>query len=350
MIATLFGRRSEQIGRLYFADLLGAGIACAVVVSLISRDRPAGDDLPGRAGPRRSPASASPLRAALACTAFRSASSLRPVLAVGCGGAERAPRAARRRRQEQVRPSRRRGTRQWSPIFRVDVVDFGPDRRLLYHDGLLGSVIYRWDGEAGEPRPLRFDTDPRRFPFAVRGTSPDNVLIIGAAGGHEILRSLYFDAGHIDAVELNPVTHDLVTDKFADYAGHLADNPAVNYVHGDGRSFLARSDDTYDLVWFPAPTATRRPTRPPPAPSCSPRATCTRARRSRTASSTSAATASSPRSSASSTTSSKPNRTARYVSTARHALGELGVDDPAGHILVATSPRRAGRIAAPRSS
>ena len=42
MIATLFGRQSDQIGRLYFADLLGAGIACAVVVSAHQLDRPAG--------------------------------------------------------------------------------------------------------------------------------------------------------------------------------------------------------------------------------------------------------------------------------------------------------------------
>ena len=50
-------------------------------------------------------------------------------------------------------------------------------------------------------------------------------MIIGAAGGNEILASLYFDAGHIDAIELNPVTHDLVTDEFADYTGHLAEQP-----------------------------------------------------------------------------------------------------------------------------
>src|SRR6266545_7820824 len=31
VLATLFGRRSDEIGRLYFADLLGAGLACAVV-------------------------------------------------------------------------------------------------------------------------------------------------------------------------------------------------------------------------------------------------------------------------------------------------------------------------------
>ena len=35
MIATLFGRRTNQLGRLYFADLLGAGLACAVAVFLI---------------------------------------------------------------------------------------------------------------------------------------------------------------------------------------------------------------------------------------------------------------------------------------------------------------------------
>ncbi len=41
----------------------------------------------------------------------------------------------------------------------------------------------------------------------------------------EVLASLYFDAGHIDAVELNPVTYRFVTQKFADYDGHFTDNP-----------------------------------------------------------------------------------------------------------------------------
>jgi hypothetical protein len=36
ILSTLFGRRPENVGRLYFFDLVGAGIACAVVVSLIS--------------------------------------------------------------------------------------------------------------------------------------------------------------------------------------------------------------------------------------------------------------------------------------------------------------------------
>ena len=218
------------------------------------------------------------------------------------------------------------------------MVDIGPDLRLLYHDGLVGSVIHRWDGKKASLAKFGFDTDPRALPFAVAGTSPKDVLIVGAAGGHEVLASMYFDAKHVDAVELNPVTHSLVTDKFADYAGHLADEPGINYVQGDGRSFLARSDSTYNVVWYPAPDSY---------------------------SATNAATAGAYVLSESYLYTSetikdslrhlggngvlaaqfgefdyqhKPNRTSRYVATARHALGQLGIHDPPRHILVATSP------------
>src|SRR6476661_3255988 len=35
VISTLFGRRSDRIGRFYFADLVGAALACGIVVFLI---------------------------------------------------------------------------------------------------------------------------------------------------------------------------------------------------------------------------------------------------------------------------------------------------------------------------
>ncbi len=120
---------------------------------------------------------------------------------------------------------------------------------------MLGSVIKKWDGDIGSlgDDSYNFDNDPRTFPFDVLGEPPEKVMIIGAAGGHEILASLYFDAENIDAIELNPLTYELVTDVYADYGGHVAEQPGVNYVNGDGRSFLARSDDEYELIWYPAP-------------------------------------------------------------------------------------------------
>ena len=40
LLATLFGRGAEQIGRLYFVDLIGAALACAIVVWLLGRIGP----------------------------------------------------------------------------------------------------------------------------------------------------------------------------------------------------------------------------------------------------------------------------------------------------------------------
>ena len=128
----------------------------------------------------------------------------------------------------------------------------GPDdTQFLLHDGTHGSGIWRFDGNTDTLG--RFDTDPRAIPFGVLGEPPERELIIGSAGGQEILASLYFDAPDIEAVELNPLTVSLLTDRFADYTGHLPERPEVHLHQGDGRSYLARSDRAYDLVWFVAP-------------------------------------------------------------------------------------------------
>lgn len=137
----------------------------------------------------------------------------------------------------------------WGPVFRVDAVDLG-ELQVLHHDGLWGSSIWRYDGTRATT--ARFDHDIRQVPFATAVGDP-NVLIIGAAGGNEIMGSLTYGAGHVDAVELNPVTVDLLRNHYYDYSGGIVDDPRVNYVQGDGRTFLARSEGTHDMIWFVAP-------------------------------------------------------------------------------------------------
>lgn len=338
MIATLFGRRSETINQLYFWDLLGAGLATAAVVPFLNTIGP--------------PAAIALAGLILALPGLRLAARRQDRRILSAGGVVAAllamivifPGILPDPRGDGIKAElndRDVMFSAWSPIFRVDVVEVGPDIRILYHDGLIGSAIYRFDGDVSSLD--RFDDDPRSVPFAVAGgPSPENVMIIGAAGGNEILASLYFDAGNIDAIELNPVTHSLVTNRFADFTGHLADDPRVNYVHGDGRSFLSRSDDQYDLIWYPAPDSYAA---------------------------TNAASAGAFVLSESYLYTSeiiveslehladggllaaqfgefdfveKPNRTTRYVGTARDALEELGVEDPADHVLVGTSPTEVG--------
>jgi hypothetical protein len=127
----------------------------------------------------------------------------------------------------------------------------------------------------------------------------------------------------------------------ADYSGHLAENPRVNYVKDEGRSYLARGDEQYNLIWYPAPDSY---------------------------SATNAATSGAFVLSESYLYTkeaieesfdhlrpggiiaaqfgevnydAKPNRTARYVATARDALAEMGVRNPADHIIVVTTTTQA---------
>ncbi len=138
----------------------------------------------------------------------------------------------------------------WGAVFRVDAVEYGP-LYTLHHDGLWGSSIWQSDGTPATD--ARFDGDSRYIPWATLGRNPERILIIGAAGGNEVQGALHYGVGHVDAVELNPVTHDLVTGRFAEYSGNFANRPEVDYIQADGRTFLARSDHEYDLIWFVAP-------------------------------------------------------------------------------------------------
>jgi hypothetical protein len=334
MISTLFSRRTEGINKLYFADLVGAGLACAVVVFLIS-------DI----GPTRTVALAATILAGVGLwVALRGRSRrLVPVGAVlvtalaVCVVAESVLPDVR---VDDDKADLSDATfSQWSPIFRIDTIDLG-NGLLLNHDGLLGSVIKRWDGDIGslDSPDYNFDHDPRKLPFDILGEPPENVMIIGAAGGHEILASLYFEAENVDAIELNPLTYDLVTDRFADYGGNVAEQPGVNYVNGDGRSYLARSDDSYELIWYPAPdsySATNAASAGAFVLSESYLYTVETVEESLEHLSDDGIIATQF---GEVNFEEKPNRTTRYVATVREALERHGVEDPAQHVLVSTEP------------
>ena len=333
--ATLFSRRPKEIGGLYFADLLGAGIACAVVIYVISSIG--------------APATVMVAVAVMAAGALWSARRMGPVLtgvaavvlvvgvvlSIGPG----------------LLPSQRLDTSKstippgaltasgWGSVIRVDLarVPGQPDILNLYHDGILGASIDRWNGKMSFLTRYDFPHDPRSIPFRVLGSPPDSEAVIGAAGGHEVLTSLYYGAKHIDAVELNPVTVHLVTTVDANFDGHLAQNPAVSYINADGRSFMARTNKHYNLIWYPAPD-------------------------SYAASSGALSSAYVLSESYLYTTNGLQSmlehlttkgmfvaqfgevdatydlRTSRFVATARQALANLGITDPRNHIMVAATP------------
>ena len=244
IMASLFVVEIANVRRLYFWDLTGAALGCLVAVPLQATIGP--------------PAMILVAVVALALLGpLGSYATDRRFLLGGlavvvvAGGAFFAGRLdIRTDETKTLRDADDVAAGDWGAVFRVDAVEFG-DLHFLHHDGLLGSTIWRYDGTPATTD--RFLTDSRQIPFAAAPNDAPSVLIIGAAGGNEIQAALTYGVGQVDAVELNPVTVDLLRGPFADYAGNITRDPRVNYVQGDGRTFLARSDEQYDLIWFVAP-------------------------------------------------------------------------------------------------
>ena len=74
-----------------------------------------------------------------------------------------------------------------------------------------------------------------------------NVLIIGAGTGTDVALALLRGAGHVDAVEIDPVIARIGRDFHPD---RPYSDPRLTVHIDDGRAFLRRSNDRYDLIVF----------------------------------------------------------------------------------------------------
>ena len=330
-LAVVFSRATAHIGRLYAADLAGAGLGCALVIPAITHLTPPGCVMLAGA--------VLALAGIPGAGAWSTASGLASRgLAVLLAAAALWPNVLPDPVPDLIKERHPALFSRWSPVFRVDVVPapgMVPPTHFLVHDGTLGSVINQWDGDV---RSLgRYDTNERSIPFRLLERRP-RVVIIGSAGGNEIMASLHYDAADVTGIELNPVTVSLLTTHFADFTGRLAEHPRVRIVTAEGRSFLQGSGERFDLIWLVAPDSYAA---------------------------MNAATSGAFVLSESYLYThemilealahltpggilcaqfgeidfeEKPNRTLRYLATARGAFASLGVPDFARHVLVATSP------------
>jgi len=80
------------------------------------------------------------------------------------------------------------------------------------------------------------------------GKTKPRVLIIGSGAGREVLEALYYGASSVTAVEVNPITTDIVTKRLRDHWGGLFEQAEVHLVTDEGRSFLRRSKELYDVI------------------------------------------------------------------------------------------------------
>jgi hypothetical protein len=74
-------------------------------------------------------------------------------------------------------------------------------------------------------------------------------LVIGPGGGRDLASALVFGASRVDGVEINPIiADDVMRNRFREYSGGIYTNPRVRIAVDDGRSFVRRTPEQYDVI------------------------------------------------------------------------------------------------------
>ncbi|MDK1031529.1 MAG: SAM-dependent methyltransferase, partial [Planctomycetia bacterium] len=118
-----------------------------------------------------------------------------------------------------------------------------PEQLLIISDADGTSAINRFKNldelrcyaYVGSALPYRLIEKPR-------------VCVIGAGGGSDVCQALVLGAAAVTAIELNPQVVKLVAEDFADFAGNIYSRPDVEVLVADGRSFLERTPQRFDII------------------------------------------------------------------------------------------------------
>jgi hypothetical protein len=254
VIALLFTRCSKEINRLYAADLLGAAIGCAAIALVISTFGGSGS------------IAVAAILGFLSATIFARSHSRSLVLISGALVVLALPLAIAGDRlipisisPTKVHPLLPGGVppvyTQWNSFSKVDIFslpaapDLGRPRAgysIIVDSGAAGTEVP--DLSMGAREYLAQSDDFRSSGVAYIGKKHPKVLIIGSGAGREVLEALNFGASSITAVEINPVITKIVSQTMRQTWGGLFDQPEVQLVTEDGRSFIRRSHEQYDAI------------------------------------------------------------------------------------------------------
>ena len=248
-LALIFSAFSSQIGRLYFIDLVGAGLGSLAIIPLV---------------PSLGPTRIMILLFLLVSIAWFWLSSYKKIVkslvfaALLLASAflylyESAvfpivPKLVEYKRfyNTQLEHNRMEFSK-WSTIDKIDVAPWPwkPERKVIWiNGGTMQSFIRKFDGDLARLQPI--DWDPAAIPFQL--TRKGSAIIIGSAGGYEVLCALSQKFRNVVAVEMDPVICSLLQNEYASYTGNIFHLPRVTLLADEGRSVLKRTRQKFDVI------------------------------------------------------------------------------------------------------
>lgn len=247
IIATLFTLFTKDIPRLYFFDLIGAGIGCLLTVPFFTRFGALGTlyivALTGLlAGilftwrTSRFTRWSSPF--VILLFAFLFPQWMKIEIQVHDN----------KRSYKQDQAGKTIEYSQWSSLSKIDIAP-GPKpyfKRLWIDGGTNESALISFDGQFKTDYVNGMNKLIIAIPYLMK-KNPD-VAIIGSSGGREVLLALNNDPASVTAIEMDPTICEIVSKTYADYIGNIFKDPRVHLVCDEGRSYIKRSDKKFDII------------------------------------------------------------------------------------------------------
>lgn len=130
-----------------------------------------------------------------------------------------------------------------SPNWTLD--NPGVKNNVILIDNAAGTAIF--DGRKGLKSIEFLKDDVTALAYNILPPK-GKAAIIGVGGGKDINTALMYGAGDVLGIEINNIMLQVLNEDFGEFAGHLDRRPEVRFTVDEARSYLARTDERFDVI------------------------------------------------------------------------------------------------------
>jgi len=243
VISLVIAAAIERVGRVYFFDLMGAAGGCLLLIPLLDWVGGPGTVITSGAvlaaasaiwfhlaGNRQGRIAAAAL--ALGLTGLVAWNAARPLIDV---------RYAKGRQLSQERFVK------WNSFSRIALRGHEGSAMIFIDADASSGIPYHDFDRLSEPERRDLLNKGPGLPYRLRPRA--KTLVIGAGGGVDVARALASGSRDVTGVEINPIiARTIMRQRFPQLSQRLYERPEVRIVVEDGRSFVRRTREHYQVV------------------------------------------------------------------------------------------------------